>query len=54
MFLPPVPGFVLKLLMGEMGGMLLSDQNISSEKIQEVGFGFKYLHAEEAVREILG
>ncbi len=54
MFLPPVPGFMLKLLMGEMGGMLLSDQNISSEKIQEVGFGFKYLHAEEAVREILG
>jgi len=54
MFLPPVPGFMLKLLMGEMGGMLLSDQNISSEKIQEVGFGFKYLHAEEAVKEILG
>ncbi len=54
MFLPPVPGFMLKLMMGEMGGMLLSDQNISSEKIQEVGFGFQFMHAEEAVKEILG
>ncbi len=54
MILPPVPGFALKLMMGEMGGMLLSDQNISSEKIQEAGFGFRFLHAQDAIDEILG
>jgi uncharacterized protein len=53
MLLPPVPGFALKLMMGEMGGMLLSDQNISSEKIQDAGFGFKFLHAKDAIQEIL-
>jgi NAD dependent epimerase/dehydratase family enzyme len=53
MFLPPVPGFALKLMMGEMGGMLLSDQNISSAKIQEAGFGFKHLHAQDAIFDIL-
>lgn len=52
-FLPPVPGFVLKLMMGEMGQMILSDQNISSEKICNSGFGFNYLYAKDAISHLL-
>jgi NAD dependent epimerase/dehydratase family enzyme len=52
-FLPPVPGFVLKLMMGEMGQMLLSDQNISAEKICANGFGFNYLYAKDAIGQLL-
>jgi hypothetical protein len=52
-FLPPVPGFMLKLMMGEMGQMLLSDQNISAQKICASGFGFNYLYAKDAITQIL-
>ena len=38
----PVPGFVLKLMLGEMAGLLLGGQNIRPERTQEIGFEFKY------------
>jgi uncharacterized protein (TIGR01777 family) len=41
-WLPNVPAFVLKLLVGEMASMVLNSQRISSKKIQEAGFEFKY------------
>jgi uncharacterized protein (TIGR01777 family) len=41
-WLPNVPAFVLKLLVGEMASMVLNSQRISSKKIQDAGFEFKY------------
>ena len=38
----PAPGFALKLLLGEMAGLLLGGQNIQTERTKEIGFEFKY------------
>lgn len=38
----PVPGFVLKLMLGEMAGLLLGGQNIRPERTADIGFEFKY------------
>lgn len=41
-FLPAVPAFILKLVLGDMSSMLLDSQNLSSKKIQEKGFQFEF------------
>lgn len=38
----PVPGFALKLMLGDMAGLLLGGQNIRPERTAEIGFEFKY------------
>jgi len=50
----PVPGFVLRLLFGEMAdALLLSGQRVLPKRLQEAGFEFKYPTAETALRAIL-
>ena len=43
------PGFVLKLMLGEMAGLLLGGQNIRPERTQQIGFEFKYHYLESAL-----
>jgi NAD dependent epimerase/dehydratase family enzyme len=43
-FLPAVPGFVLKLLLGEGSSLVLNGYPASNEKIKATGFEFKYLN----------
>jgi hypothetical protein len=50
--LPPVPGFVLKLMLGEMSFILLESSNISSQKIEDEGFEFHYSHLAKALESI--
>ncbi|WJS94915.1 TIGR01777 family oxidoreductase [Flavobacterium johnsoniae] len=40
-WLPKVPPFVLKILLGEMSIVILTGQRVSSEKIQQIGFEFQ-------------
>lgn len=40
-FLPAVPGFILKALLGEMASILLEGQYVSADKILSEGFDFK-------------
>ena len=50
----PVPGFILRLLLGEMAeALLLSGQRVLPKRLQESGFEFKYPTAETALRAIL-
>ncbi len=42
-FMPPVPAFVFKVLWGEMSQILLCGRAISTDKIQDEGFEYKYL-----------
>ena len=51
--LPNAPAFVIKLLFGEMGTMLLGSQHVSAKKIMETGFTFKFSHADLAISDIL-
>ncbi len=52
LFLPPVPKFVLKLMLGEMAQIVLGSQLVSADKIQHEGFVFEYAHVEKALEEI--
>lgn len=49
---PNVPAFVLKLLFGEMGTLVLASTKVSSQKIEDAGFGFKYPTIKEALNDI--
>lgn len=52
LFLPPVPKFVLKLMLGEMAQIVLGSQLVSADKIQEEGFVFEYSQLEKALEDI--
>lgn len=41
-FMPPVPGFLLRLVLGESASALTSGLRISNEKIRDTGFHFRY------------
>ena len=51
-FLPNVPAFILKLFFGEMSSVILMSQNISSKKIEEIGFKFKFINLKDALKNI--
>lgn len=53
LFMPNIPKFVMKLILGEMHELLFENRNLSSKKIQEKGFVFKYKTVEEALKNIL-
>lgn len=53
LFLPNVPEFALKLILGEMTTLLTSSQNVSSQKIEKTGFKFDYPNLKEAVKDLL-
>jgi len=48
-WLPKVPDFVLKILLGEMCIVILTGQRVSSEKIQQTGFEFYYTDLEKTL-----
>ena len=52
-FMPPVPGFVLKTMLGDFSEVLLASQRVQPEAAQAAGFKFKYSNLEPALREIL-
>jgi uncharacterized protein (TIGR01777 family) len=52
-WLPNVPAFVLKLVMGEMAKIVLTGRRVSSDKIEQTGFKFKFYNLEEALRNCL-
>lgn len=41
-FLPGVPGGIMKLALGERGSIALEGSPVSSEKLREAGFDFRY------------
>lgn len=47
-----VPGFVLKLVLGEMAAMVLGGNRVSCQKIQKAGFQFEYFELSEALKDI--
>lgn len=53
MFFPPVPGFVLKLVLGQMATLALMSQKVSNEKIVKTGFTFEHENLNEALSDLL-
>ncbi|MDD3722360.1 MAG: TIGR01777 family oxidoreductase [Lutibacter sp.] len=50
LWLPNIPAFVMKLILGEMAVMILEGSRVSSEKIMASGFKFKYSTLEEGLQ----
>jgi uncharacterized protein len=52
--LVPAPGFMVKLVMGELGASLLNSQKASSKALQDLGFFFAFPDVAAALADILG
>jgi uncharacterized protein (TIGR01777 family) len=52
LFMPNIPKFMMKLLLGEMHELLFENRIISSQKIVEKGFVFKYKTIDDAMENI--
>ena len=52
-WLPNVPAFVLKMALGEMSKIVLTGRRVSSDKIEQTGFKFKFKNLEEALKDCL-
>ncbi|MBN1657554.1 MAG: TIGR01777 family oxidoreductase [Anaerolineae bacterium] len=50
----PLPAFALRLAFGEVSDVLLTGQAAVPDRLQELGFEFKYPNVELALRELVG
>jgi uncharacterized protein (TIGR01777 family) len=53
-WLPNVPAFMLKLLMGEMSAVVLGSNRTSAQKVQDAGFTFEFENVRDALKDIYG
>lgn len=53
LFLPNVPKFMLRLLLGEMHQIVTSSQHVSSRKILDSGFQFQYASLSKSLQNLL-
>ncbi len=49
----PTPGFMLKLILGEFGSVLLKGQRVIPQKLIKSGFQFRYPEIDQALERIL-
>ncbi len=53
MWMPKVPGFVMKILLGEMAEMLLGGVVVTNERLQNTGVQFQYSVLDSALKDLL-
>ena len=53
LWLPAIPGFVLKTMLGEMADLILKGSKVSADKIQKTGFTFAYPNLDDALKNLL-
>ena len=53
-FMPAVPGFVLRMIMGEFGSVLLEGQKVLPSRLLDTGFRFKFPKIKKALQDLLG
>lgn len=51
--LPRIPGFVIKLVFGEMSELVLRGNQVSADKILQTGFRFQYSELQNAINDLL-
>jgi len=52
-FLPNIPKFMMKIILGEMHQMLFSSQQVSARKLLDKGFQFKFVSLDKALHNLL-
>jgi uncharacterized protein (TIGR01777 family) len=50
----PIPGFMLRLLYGEMATVILEGQLAVPNRLTELGFTFEFPHVEGALQDVVG
>lgn len=53
LWMPNVPAFALKMVLGEMSTLVLEGQLVSSKKIKKLGYPFKFYNIEAALNDLL-
>ena len=53
LFMPNMPRFIMKLILGDMSELLFTNKNISSKKAINEGFKFKFPDIDSALEDIL-
>ena len=53
LWLPNIPSFALKLLLGEMSVLVLEGQLVSSQKLEKLGYQFKFYNLENTLQDLL-
>lgn len=54
LFMPKIPKFFMKMVLGEMHTILFDSQRVSCKKIEDKGFYFKHHHLQPALVDLLG
>lgn len=52
-FLPPVPAFLIRLILGEFGSVILEGQRVYPRRLLDQGFSFEFPTMEEALADLL-
>ena len=52
-FMPPLPKFLIKLLVGEMSALVLNSHYISNQKVTDTGFKYQFSTLKEALEDLL-
>jgi hypothetical protein len=52
-FIPAVPGFVMSLILGEFGFVLLKGQRVVPKKLLDAGFRFSFPDLRTALKDLL-
>ena len=53
LWIPSVPAFVLKIVVGEMANIVINGSNVSAEKVEEAGYAFRFKELSEALKDLL-
>ncbi|MBL7872863.1 MAG: TIGR01777 family oxidoreductase [Cyclobacteriaceae bacterium] len=53
LWLPNVPAFVLKMIVGEMAAIVLGGSKVSADKIKKTGFVFNYTELDATLKKLL-
>ena len=52
-FMPNIPGFILKLFLGEFSSTLLDGQKVLPKRLLDMGFHFEFSNIREALQDLL-
>lgn len=53
LWLPKVPSWALRMVLGQMSQLLLASQRVSSEKMEALGFEFEFKNVHRAIADLL-
>jgi len=53
LWVPKVPAFILKLVVGEMADSVINGSNVSSSKIENAGYHFEFPDLDMALKDVL-